>query len=121
MHMRLAGCVAGIMGVLGWEAMTAAMHPVLTLKPSAPVSEARVLSDPLAVLAEGVMAAPPATAERPQHGRTWSLAAPPESQTDSCRVAAVSACRGAAQPAKQDAGVAPVSASPAACQNPRKG
>ena len=107
MYMRLAGCVAGIVGVLGWEAATAAVHPTLDLKAEAPVE----VDDPLVALSEGVVAAR-------DHGgpvhhdpdRTWSFAVPHKPQP--CSVAAVSC----GQPVKEDAGVAPVSASPAACK-----
>jgi hypothetical protein len=105
MYMRLAGCVAGIVGVLGWEAMTAAFHPTLNLKASA------ASDDPLVALSEGVLAEPTAPAEHREHERTWSLLVPPRRQAPSCSVVAVS-CQ---EPTKDDAGVARVSASPAAC------
>jgi hypothetical protein len=108
MYMRLAGCVAGIVGVLGWEAATAAIHPTLNLKASVAVEA----SDPLVALSEGVMATPPAPAVHHERERTWSFVAPQRIQPQPCSVAAVSC----SHPIKEDAGVAPVSASPAACK-----
>jgi hypothetical protein len=108
MYMRLAGCVAGIVGVLGWEAAVAAVHPTLDLKAAAPRVE---VDNPLVALSEGVMAAPAAPAVHHTRERTWSFVTPQRVQ-QSCSVAAVSC----GQPIKEDASVAPVSASPAACK-----
>jgi hypothetical protein len=112
MYMRLAGCVAGIVGMLGWEAATAA-HPTLHLKANAPIET----GNPLVALSEGVIATPSTPAVQHDRERTWSLAPARQQGAQPCNVAAVSC----SQPIKEDAGVAPVSASPSACKGAGKG
>jgi hypothetical protein len=112
MYMRVAGCVAGIVGVLGWEAATAAVHPTLNLK----AAEVVQMEDPLLALSEGVIATPTTPTVQHDRGRTWSFATPHRATSHPCSVASVSSGMSCSEPAKHDAGVAPVSASPAACE-----
>jgi hypothetical protein len=113
MRQRVAGCVAGIVAVLGWEALTATSHPTLYVRPYEPPE------DPLVALSEGVVGVTAPERPRPEssrlgganaHVRVASAADLPEPSTAPCEVAAA-LCDDVSAPlaagAYVDAGAAP--------------